>query len=133
MTELFGKMAQRITQFTGSPWAFLLGCLLVLIWMSLGPHFGWSDAHSLFINTTTTIVTFLLVFLIQFSQNKDTKALHIKLDALIKAHGNADNKFISIEKGTLKDIERALHDLAEDVEEEEAEEIEQIEGGLTSQ
>jgi len=81
----------------GSPYAFLTAVLIVGVWAALGPHFGWSETHQLVINTFTTIVTFLVVFLIQSTQNRDTKSLHLKIDELLKATGGARNSMIDLD------------------------------------
>lgn len=76
----------------------MLACLGTLVWLSLGPLFGWSDTWQLVINTFTTIVTFLMVFLLQHSQNRDTKALHLKLDEVIRSNEKADDSLVAVEK-----------------------------------
>jgi len=107
MSDTFIKASKKISDFAGSPWAFLLAFSFIIGWAIFGYSYGWSDRHSLFVNTATTIVTFLMVFLIQDSQNKEAKALQLKLDALIRAIENADNKWIGIEKATLKELKNA--------------------------
>lgn len=95
---MFSRIATRVSDFTGSPLAFFLALLAVLVWGISGPFFQFSEVWQLVINTSTTIITFLLVFLIQHSQNRDTKAMHKKLDELIRAIDKADNKLRGIEK-----------------------------------
>ena len=95
---MFSRIATRVSDFTGSPLAFFLALLAVLAWGISGPFFQFSEVWQLVINTSTTIITFLLVFLIQHSQNRDTKAMHKKLDELIRAIDKADNKLRGIEK-----------------------------------
>lgn len=95
---MFSKIATKVSEFTGSPLAFFLALLAVLVWGISGPFFQFSEVWQLVINTSTTIITFLLVFLIQHSQNRDTKAMHKKLDELIRAIDKADNKLRGIEK-----------------------------------
>jgi low affinity Fe/Cu permease len=93
----------------GSAWAFATAILIILIWGLTGPMFHYSDTWQLIINTGTTIVTFLMVFLIQNTQNRDAKAVHLKLDELIRALKNARNELIDLEKLTdedLTDLER---------------------------
>ena len=85
MTDAFHNFAQRISRFTGSPWAFVAAMSVVVIWVLTGPLFGFSEAWQLVINTGTTIVTFLMVFLIQNTQNRDAMALQLKLDELLRA------------------------------------------------
>lgn len=94
---LFEKISGKITRGTGSPVAFIIACLLIIVWLVSGPLFGFSDTWQLIINTSTTIITFLMVFIIQQSQNKDTMALQLKLNELIASHENASNRLIDIE------------------------------------
>lgn len=79
-TNFFEKISQHSTNFTGSTWAFILALLIIIIWLVSGPIFDFSDTWQLVINTGTTIVTFLMVFLIQRAHNKDSKAVHLKLN-----------------------------------------------------
>jgi low affinity Fe/Cu permease len=94
---LFEKIASKITRGTGSPLAFIVAAALIIVWLVSGPMFGYSDTWQLIINTSTTIVTFLMVFIIQHSQNKDTMALQLKLNELIASHERASNRLIDIE------------------------------------
>src|SRR4051812_39407453 len=94
----FGKIAARASVAVGSPWTFLCAVALVVAWALLGPDFHYSDTWQLVINTGTTIVTFLMVFLIQNTQNRDARALHLKLDELIRSMHAAHNDMINIEK-----------------------------------
>src|SRR5215471_18200641 len=87
----FRFLAQKVAEWVGAPWAFILACLTIVIWGASGPYFHFSDTWQLVINTGTTIVTFLMVFLIQNTQNRETKALHLKLDEIIHAIGPARN------------------------------------------
>jgi low affinity Fe/Cu permease len=93
----FGQVATRVSDAMGSPWAFTLALVIILVWVVTGPVFGFSDTWQLVINTGTTIVTFLMVFLIQNTQNRDAKATQLKLDELIRAIGDARNEFIGAE------------------------------------
>jgi len=94
----FGEsFAHVITAFTGSSLAFIIALTTVLIWAALGPVFGFSDTWQLVINTGTTIITFLMVFLIQRGQNKDTQAVHLKLNELVAALKGASNRLIDVE------------------------------------
>jgi len=95
--NLFEKMATRITAWTGSSMAFGVAFGIILVWGITGPIFGYSDTWQLVINTGTTIVTFLMVFLIQKSQNKDSKAIQLKLNELIGASRYASNRMVDIE------------------------------------
>jgi low affinity Fe/Cu permease len=103
--EVFEKVANVIARAMGRPLTFLLCCVLVLVWAGTGPLFHFSDTWQLVINTGTTIVTFLMVFLIQNSQNREGEALQAKLDALILALDAAENRFIGLERRTEKEIE----------------------------
>ena len=93
----FGHVATRVSDAMGSPWAFTVAVAVILAWVVTGPIFGFSDTWQLVINTGTTIVTFLMVFLIQNTQNRDAKATELKLDELIRAIGDARNQFIGAE------------------------------------
>ena len=95
--ERFEKASRRVTEATGRPWAFAIALATVLVWGTTGPVFGFSDTWQLVINTGTTIVTFLMVFLIQQSQNKDTMAIQLKLNELIACDAAANNRLIDIE------------------------------------
>jgi low affinity Fe/Cu permease len=103
----FEAFASRTAQFTGRPVSFLLAFITVFVWGVTGPIFHYSDTWQLVINTGTTIVTFLMVFLIQNTQNRDTVALQLKLDELILATRGARNDLACIEDGSEKDMEDA--------------------------
>ena len=83
MNDLFHKVANKVSAVAGSSWAFITAVLIIIIWAFTGPIFHYSDTWQLVINTGTTIITFLMVFLIQNTQNRDAKAVHLKLDELI--------------------------------------------------
>jgi len=83
MNEAFRKFAQKVSHLAGTSWAFIFAVLIIAIWAVTGPIFGYSDTWQLVINTGTTIITFLMVFLIQNTQNRDAKAIHLKLDELL--------------------------------------------------
>jgi low affinity Fe/Cu permease len=116
---LFGKMSNKVTKATGSPMAFITALMIVIIWAVTGPIFGYSDTWQLVINTGTTIVTFLMVFIIQQSQNKDTMAIQLKLNELIASNEKASNRLIDIEDLTDEELDKIkkfyikLADLAE--------------------
>ncbi|MGI8965073.1 MAG: low affinity iron permease family protein [Limisphaerales bacterium] len=95
--DWFHIFAHQSSKIVGSPWAFFIAVLILLIWGILGPVFGFSDTWQLVINTATTIITFLIVFLIQNTQNRDAKALHLKLDELLYAVKGARNNLINLE------------------------------------
>ena len=97
LTRLFRKVSQKIGKVVGSPWCFVSACAFVLIWLLSGPLFGYSNTWQLVINTSTTIVTFLMIFLLQNTQNRDTKALHLKLDELILVNKQARNILLDAE------------------------------------
>ena len=105
VTHVFTQFATDVSRLTGRPLAFVVCCALVALWAISGPLFGFSDTWQLVINTSTTIVTFLMVFLIQNTQNRDGVALQTKLDELIRATTDAENEFIGIEKLTDKELE----------------------------
>src|SRR5229473_8080651 len=97
MNKLFRKFAQATSTMVGSSWAFILAVLIIVVWAATGPIFHYSDTWQLVINTGTTIITFLVVFLIQNTQNRDGKALQLKLDELIRASKAARDNFLDIE------------------------------------
>ncbi len=97
MGDVFEHLASRVAAAAGRPWAFALALGIVVGWGFSGPLFGWSDTWQLVINTGTTIVTFLMVFLIQNAQNRDAAAIQAKLDEVIRAIDGARNEFIGIE------------------------------------
>jgi low affinity Fe/Cu permease len=108
-TNFFERLAQRASIWTGSTPAFIAALLTIIIWAVVGPVFHWSDTWQLVINTSTTIITFLMVFLIQRGQNKEILALHIKLNELIRASAEARNALINVEK-LPEAIVKKLHD-----------------------
>lgn len=99
------RFSRFATEWTGSSPAFGLACLVIIIWLVTGPLFGYSDTWQLVINTSTTIITFLMVFLIQRSQNKDSHAIHLKLNELVAAMNGASNRLINVEGMTEEEIE----------------------------
>ena len=98
MRDAFRKFAHTSAEAVGSPWAFLLCITAVAIWVITGPWFDYSDTWQLVINTGTTIVTFLMVFLIQNTQNRDSRAIHLKLDELIRSQKAARTKLVDLEE-----------------------------------
>jgi low affinity Fe/Cu permease len=108
MNQFFRKLSQRTSNAVGSPWAFLVALLVVIVWGVTGPFFEFSDTWQLVINTGTTIVTFLMVFLIQNSQNRDFKAMNLKLDELIRGTKGPRTELVALEEMSDDDLER-LH------------------------
>jgi len=112
--DFFRRFAHRISLAVGSPWAFSLAVALVLVWAISGPVFGYSDTWQLTINTGTTVVTFLVVFIIQNTQNRDARAVHLKLDELIRAMKGARNQLVELEEMTdaeLDQLQAEFHEL----------------------
>ena len=97
-SRLFSRFANRASQDTGHPAVFVLAVLLIVVWLLTGPMFDYSDTWQLVVNTITTVITFLMVFLIQTTQNRDTAAIHIKLNELIRATVGAQNSLVEAEK-----------------------------------
>ncbi|PZU90640.1 MAG: low affinity iron permease family protein [Chryseobacterium sp.] len=106
--NLFEKFSNWATNFTGSSYAFIGATSIVIIWAICGPVFNYSETWQLIINTGTTIITFLMVFLIQKAQNKDSKAIQLKLNELIAASRQASNRMVDIEDLTEKELDQ-LH------------------------
>lgn len=106
--NLFEKFANAATNFTGSSYAFVGAAVVVVVWAICGPVFDYSETWQLIINTGTTIITFLMVFLIQKAQNKDSKAIQLKLNELIAASRQASNRMVDIEDLTEKELDQ-LH------------------------
>jgi low affinity Fe/Cu permease len=134
--DAFGVFARKTSSVLGSAWAFVIAILIIVIWAMTGPAFGYSDTWQLIINTGTTIVTFLMVFLIQNTQNRDAKAVHLKLDELIRALGGARNKLVDLEKlsdDDLKSLETEFEKLRKKAEgaKEEVEELKETARGKT--
>lgn len=105
LTTQFEKFSARATKITGKPIAFILALVIIIVWVITGPVFHYSDTWQLVINTGTTIITFLMVFLIQQSQNKDTLALQLKLNELIAASSKASNRLIDVEDLTAAELD----------------------------
>lgn len=106
--NFFEKFSNWATNATGSSAAFIIAIVIIIVWGITGPVFKYSDTWQLIINTGTTIVTFLMVFLIQKSQNKDSKAIHLKLNELIASHQGASNRMVSLEDLSEKELDQ-LH------------------------
>jgi low affinity Fe/Cu permease len=103
------RFTQWVTRWVGSVWAFVLACLILLIWAATGPMYRFSDTWQLVINTGTSVVTFLMVFIIQRSQNKDTMAMQIKLNEVLAALKGASNRMIDVEDLSEDEVRR-LHE-----------------------
>ena len=106
--NFFDRTANRIARLMGHPAVFALACVTILVWGAIGPLAGYSDTWQLVINTSTTIVTFLMVFLIQNTQNRDSHAIHLKLDELLRALDTADTRLVDLEERSEQELER-LH------------------------
>jgi low affinity Fe/Cu permease len=113
ITALFDKAAQWTSKQSGHAHTFALAILVVVVWAVSGPLFRFSDTWQLVINTGTTIVTFLMVFLIQNTQNRDTEALQLKIDELIRVTDQARNRLINLEDLTEEELDRVKSELAE--------------------
>ncbi len=109
LSQLLERFSRKVTEATGTSTAFILALLVIIIWIVTGPLFHFSDTWQLVINTGTTIVTFLMVFLIQRSQNKDALAIHLKLNEIVAALGGASNRLIDVEDLTEEEI-KTLHE-----------------------
>jgi len=106
LNEAFRKFANKASDAMGSPWAFLGAVLLILGWAISGPLFGFSETWQLVINTGTTIITFLMVFLIQNTQNRDAKAMHLKLDELLRGVEGARTSMVDLENLSEEDLKK---------------------------
>ncbi|HWB79796.1 MAG TPA: low affinity iron permease family protein [Nannocystaceae bacterium] len=107
--KLWESVSKHVVEQTGRPWAFGVALGLIVVWVVTGPIFGFSDTWQLVINTGTTIITFLMVFLIQHAQNKDSKAMELKLDELIRAMRGASNRMMAIEELTDEELAELRH------------------------
>jgi len=108
MNELFRKFAHVVSNIVGTPWIFILAVTIVVVWAISGPMFHFSDTWQLVINTGTTIITFLMVFLIQNTQNRDAKAIHLKLDELLRGVKGARTGLVNLEELSDMELEK-LH------------------------
>ena len=116
LSRIFARFANATSKFTGKPLTFMTCLALVVIWAVSGPAFGFSDTWQLVINPSTTIITFLMVFLIQNTQNRDNAAIQAKLDELIRV-GDSDNKFIGCEHLSDEELEALLDEVEENARE----------------
>jgi low affinity Fe/Cu permease len=116
----FRVFARKSSNVLGSPWAFVIALLIIMVWAATGRTFHFSDTWQLIINTGTTIVTFLMVFIIQNTQNRDAMAVHLKLDEIIRAIKGARNELVDLEEMSDQDLKKleeefkSLHDHAEE-------------------
>jgi low affinity Fe/Cu permease len=114
--ETFRKLAHKVAELVGTPGAFILALTIIVVWLVTGPIFHFSDTWQLIINTATTIVTFLMVFLIQNAQNRDAKAFHLKLDELLRGVRGARTELVDLEEMDDEELEKmqaefkSLHD-----------------------
>ena len=106
MNLWFSRFASNTAQVVGHPYMFLFAVVVLVVWAASGPFFHFSDTWQLIINTGTTIITFLVVFLIQNTQNRDAKAMHLKLDELIRSHSPAHNDMIDIQKLSDEELDK---------------------------
>jgi low affinity Fe/Cu permease len=114
MGEIFHHFAQKVSNLVGSAWAFVFACILIIGWAVSGPYFNFSDTWELIINTLTTIITFLMVFVIQNTQNREVKNINLKLDELIRVTKQARNNFMDLEEmsdAELKKLEQGFYKL----------------------
>jgi len=110
MREAFHHFAHRASDVVGAPASFVLGLLIIVVWGISGPAFQYSDTWQLVINTGTTIITFLMVFLIQNTQNRDARAVHLKLDELIRSVQTARNELVGLENLSDDDLDKLQHE-----------------------
>lgn len=116
MSDIFHRIAHRTAEAVGSPYTFAAAIALVLAWAIVGPRFGYSDTWQLVINTGTTILTFLMVFLIQNTQNRDGRAIQLKLDELIRSQKSARNRLLDLEDlpdGEMNELQEEFRNLRE--------------------
>ncbi|SEL92402.1 Low affinity Fe/Cu permease [Pseudomonas sp. NFIX51] len=109
----FAKFSQKLSLWAGSPVTFLIALALIAIWGMSGPVFGFNDTWQLVINTSTTIITFLMVFLIQNTQNRDNDILHLKIDELLRATKDAHNALLSLDGLDLEQLEKLRQEYKE--------------------
>ncbi|MEM5788487.1 MAG: low affinity iron permease family protein [Syntrophobacteraceae bacterium] len=113
MNEFFRLFARTVSEYAGSFWTFIAALLIVAVWATTGPIFGFSDTWQLIINTGTTIITFIMVFIIQNTQNRDSKAVHLKLDELIRVTKSARNRMLDVEDLSDEQLKRLREQFAQ--------------------
>lgn len=106
LEDSFWKISKRVSNWFSTPYAFMGAMLIIFLWFITGFIFKWSEAHGQFINILTNVVTFLMVFLIEASQNRDTKSIHLKLNELIKIHDKTDKELLNIEEVPEKEFKQ---------------------------
>ncbi len=127
--EAFSKMSVSSANALGSPWMFVANVLLILVWLFSGPFFNYSDTWQLVVNTATTVITYLAVFLIQNTQNRDAMAVHLKLDELIRGTEGPRNRFVNLENVTdeeLLELEKHFRALREHAEKGDPDELAEV-------
>jgi len=118
LNDIFRKISLGAANFLGSPWTFIVNVFLILVWLAMGPLYHYSDTWQLLVNTLTTVFTYLAVFLIQNTQNRDARAVHLKLDELITSMEGARNRLVNLEDLTDEELDKlqkqfqALHEKA---------------------
>lgn len=117
LNNRFRKLSVKVSNAVGSPWAFMAAIALILGWLATGSYFQWSTGHSLFINSFTTIITFCLIFVIQGSQNRDSRAIQVKLNAIIVALEGANNKMAGLEEAAEEELDEAVEEIKQHIEE----------------
>ncbi|MCI0414331.1 low affinity iron permease family protein [bacterium] len=114
MKDTFRRFAHKTSELVGAPPVFIIAVMIIIVWGILGPYYNYSDTWQLIINTGTTIVTFLMVFLIQNTQNRDAKAIHLKLDELLRALNGARTDLVNLENFSeeeLKEVQKEFEEL----------------------
>ena len=135
ISEAFRKFSISAASAMGSPWMFVANIVLICVWLGSGPLFGFSDTWQLVVNTATSVITYLVVFLIQNTQNRDAKAMHLKLDELISSIEGARNRFVDLEDlsdDEVKRIQKQFKDLQAKAAKGEIQEAEAIIGEMAS-
>jgi low affinity Fe/Cu permease len=111
MNEFFGRFARAVEKAVGSPWAFVAAFASVVAWVACGPLFGWTDTYQLVANTFTTLITYLLIFLLQSSQNRNSAILEAKINELIRASDKARNEIILADEMPDEEVDRIRREL----------------------
>lgn len=117
MDKLFSRFANKVSELMGSHWSFIAALVLILAWAVTGPIFHFSNTWQLVVNTATTIVTFVMVFLIQNTQNRDARAIHLKLDDLLEATHGAHGSLVDLEDRTTRELKQVKEQMLRHAEE----------------